>query len=112
VAQGLGYALTEELLFDEKGRMVTTSFRDYKIPAAADMPRLTTMLVESYEPHGPYGAKAVAEIPIDGPAPAVVNAIYDAVGVRLRSLPCTPEKVYLGLKEVRRREHEQVLVRT
>lgn len=102
--QGIGYALTEELLFDEHGKMLTTSYGDYKIFASTDMPKLTSILVESYEPHGPFGAKAVAEIPIDGPAPAIANAIFNATGVRLRELPFTPEKVYNGIKALRESE--------
>lgn len=107
--QGLGYALMEEMLFDEKGALLNTSFRDYKILSAQDMPKMTSILVESYEPHGPYGAKAVAEIPIDGPAPAVVNAVFDAVGVRVRALPCTSEKVWRGLRELGHQDREQEL---
>jgi putative selenate reductase molybdopterin-binding subunit len=86
-AQGLGYALTEEMAIDNAGRMVNTSFRDYKIFSAADMPKLTTILVETEEPLGPYGGKSVGEIAINGPAPAIANAIYQAVGVRIRKLP-------------------------
>ena len=108
--QGMGYALTEELIFDEKGQLQNTSFADYKIFASTDMPKMTSILVESFEPHGPYGAKAVAEIPIDGPAPAISNAIFNAIGVRLRSLPFTPEKVLAGLKAAREQE-KHVLVR-
>jgi CO/xanthine dehydrogenase Mo-binding subunit len=72
---------------------------DYKIFCAADMPALTTILVEAEEPTGPFGAKSVAEIAINGPAPAISNAIYDAVGIRLHSLPMTAEKVLAGLAE-------------
>ncbi len=97
VAQGLGYALTEEILVDADGRVLNPTFMDYKIFCAADMPTLTTILVEAEEPTGPFGAKSVAEIAINGPAPAISNAIYDAVGVRLHSLPMTPEKVLAAL---------------
>ncbi|MEW6278477.1 MAG: molybdopterin cofactor-binding domain-containing protein [Candidatus Eremiobacterota bacterium] len=108
--QGLGYALTEQMQLDDQGRVLNTSFRDYKILAAPDMPKMTSILVESYEPHGPFGAKAVAEIPIDGPAPAVSNAIFNAVGVRLRSLPFTAEKVYTALKNPREQDIEKTKV--
>ena len=107
--QGMGYALLEELQFDDKGRMLNTSFGDYKIYSALDMPKLTSILVESFEPHGPFGAKAVAEIPIDGPAPAICNAIYQATGVRLRELPFTPERVLAGLKQVREGEKSKLV---
>ena len=93
VTQGLGYALTEELVLDGDGRPVNPNFLDYKIFSAADMPRLTTILVETDEPLGPYGAKSISEVPINGPAPAIANAIYHAVGVRIRKLPIRPEDV-------------------
>ncbi|MFI5174620.1 MAG: xanthine dehydrogenase family protein molybdopterin-binding subunit [Terriglobia bacterium] len=97
VTQALGYALTEQMVFDEKGRPLNLSFRDYNIYTAVDMPELKSFLVETYEPTGPYGAKAIAEIPINGVAPAIANAVYNAVGVRIRDLPITPEKVLKGL---------------
>jgi putative selenate reductase molybdopterin-binding subunit len=97
VAQGLGYALTEEVQVGTDGRVLNPTFMDYKIFCAADMPRLTTILVEAEEPTGPFGAKSVAEIAINGPAPAISNAVYDALGIRLRSLPMTAEKVLAAL---------------
>jgi CO/xanthine dehydrogenase Mo-binding subunit len=97
VAQGLGYALTEEIKIGSKGQVLNPTFMDYKIFCADDMPALTTILVEAEEPTGPFGAKSVAEIAINGPAPAISNAIYDAIGVRLHSLPMTPEKVLAAL---------------
>jgi putative selenate reductase molybdopterin-binding subunit len=97
VAQGLGYALTEEIKIGPKGQVLNPTFMDYKIFCADDMPVLTTILVEAEEPTGPFGAKSVAEIAINGPAPAISNAIYDAIGVRLHSLPMTPEKVLAAL---------------
>jgi putative selenate reductase molybdopterin-binding subunit len=89
--------LSEFMVFDERGRPVNTNFRDYHIYSAVDMPEIITRFVLTQEPAGPFGAKAVAEIPIDGPAPAVVNAIYHACGVRIRELPVTPEKILRGL---------------
>ena len=99
VAQGLGYALTEEVQIGDRGQVLNPTFMDYKIFCADDMPELTTILVEAEEPTGPFGAKSVAEIAINGPAPAISNAVYDAVGIRLRSLPMTPEKVLAALDE-------------
>jgi CO/xanthine dehydrogenase Mo-binding subunit len=101
VAQGLGYALTEEVQIGPDGRVLNPTFMDYKIFCAADMPELTTILVEAEEPTGPFGAKSVAEIAINGPAPAISNAVYDAIGVRLHSLPMTAEKVLAALEEKR-----------
>jgi putative selenate reductase molybdopterin-binding subunit len=97
VTQALGYALTEEIVLSPEGRVLNPTFMDYKIFCSADMPKLTTILVEDEEPTGPFGAKSVAEVAINGPAPAIANAIYDAVGIRLRSLPMTPEKVLRAL---------------
>ncbi len=97
VTQALGYGLTEEIVVSPEGKVLNPSFMDYKIFCAADMPRLTTILVEDAEPTGPFGAKSVAEVAINGPAPALANAIFDATGVRLRSLPMTPPKVLHAL---------------
>ncbi|HUK17897.1 MAG TPA: molybdopterin cofactor-binding domain-containing protein [Bryobacteraceae bacterium] len=100
VTQGLGYALTEELVMDEHGRPVNPNFLDYKIYSAKDMPKLTTILVETHEPLGPYGAKSISEVPINGPAPAIANAIYHAVSVRIRKLPIRPEDILQALRTV------------
>ncbi len=97
--QALGYALYERMPFDAEGRMAFRSFRDYTIAAASDAPEIVTILVPSHEPTGPYGAKAVAEIPVNGPAPAIANAVAQATGVRLRELPMTPERVLRALRE-------------
>jgi len=96
--QSLGYALYERMPFDEHGRMQFRSFRDYTIATAADVPELVTILVPTHEPTGPYGAKAIAEIPINGPAPAIANAVAHATGARIRELPLTPERVLGVLK--------------
>lgn len=97
IPQSLGMALTEFMIFDDKGAPINTDFNNYHIYTAIDMPEIVTKFVNTHEPTGPYGAKAVAEIPINGPAPAVANAIFNAVGVRVRNLPITPEKVLKGL---------------
>jgi len=97
LVQALGYAVSEEMAYDENGRLLTTRFGDYRIFQADEVPAITAILVPTYEPSGPFGAKAVAEIPMDGVAPAVANAVYDAVGVRLRALPLTPERVWRAL---------------
>jgi putative selenate reductase molybdopterin-binding subunit len=105
VAQALGYALSEEMVLDGSGRMVNPGFLDYKIFTAKDMPKLTTILVETEEPLGPYGAKSVAEVPINTPAPAIANAVFHAIGVRFRQLPIRPEAVLRALRE--KKTHEQ-----
>lgn len=99
VANGISFALTEEFLYNARGRLTNASFGRYGLLTTADTPRMTTILVPSDEPTGPFGAKSVGEIGINGPAPAIANAIYDAVGVRLRDLPMTSERVYRALEE-------------
>lgn len=97
VAQGLGFALTENLFADD-GRTVMTNFHDYRIPAAADVPeQIESVFVETHDPEGPYGAKGVAEPGLIPVAAAIANAVADAVGVRIRDLPITPEKVVAAL---------------
>jgi len=100
LVQALGYAVSEEMVYDEAGRSLATRFGDYRIFQADETPEVQAILVPTYEPSGPYGAKAVAEIPMDGVAPAIANAVYDAVGVRIRDLPLTPEKVWRKLQSV------------
>jgi putative selenate reductase molybdopterin-binding subunit len=98
VLNGISYALTEEMVFDRHGRCRNPGFRHYKIFSTRDLPKLVTILVPSYEPTGPYGAKSVSEISINGPLPAIANAIYDAVGVRLFRPPFLPEKILAALR--------------
>ena len=99
VTQGLGFALFEEMVFDEYGKLFNPNFADYKLPNAFDMPELETILVGTYESTGPYGAKSIAEVPINCPAPAIANAVYDAVRVRITELPITAEKVLAALQK-------------
>ncbi|MEM7344515.1 MAG: molybdopterin cofactor-binding domain-containing protein [Chloroflexota bacterium] len=99
MVQALGYAHCEEMAYDEKGRMVNAALGPYKIYRADEMPELETILVQTVEPSGPFGAKAIAEIPKDGVAPAIANAIYNATGVRMRNIPFTPERVWVALQE-------------
>ncbi|MFW6293510.1 MAG: xanthine dehydrogenase family protein molybdopterin-binding subunit [Spirochaetota bacterium] len=94
VLNGIGYALTEEFLYNDSGRVTNATFGRYGLFTSADAPRMTTVLVPSVEPTGPYGAKSVGEIGINGVAPAIANAIYDAIGVRLYDLPMTPQRIY------------------
>ena len=99
VVNGISYALTEEYRFDSSGRMTNPSFGQYKIYTAPDIPEITTILVDSYEETGPFGAKSAGEIAINGPAPAIANAVFDAVGVRLYETPFTPERVWRALHD-------------
>ena len=97
MVQALGYAHCEEMAYDEAGVPQATDFHTYHIYRADEMPDLEVIFVETYEESGPYGAKAVAEIPKDGVAPALASAIYDATGVMIRDLPYTPERVWRAL---------------
>ncbi|MDI6769143.1 MAG: molybdopterin-dependent oxidoreductase [Anaerolineales bacterium] len=99
MTQALGYAVCEEMVYDEKGVARERDFANYHIFRADEMPELTTIFVETFEPSHPFGVKAVAEIPMDGVAPAVGNAILDAVGVNIDENPVTPEKVWKTLKK-------------
>jgi len=97
--QGIGYALMENLLFDETtGACLASDFLDYKMPTAMEMPRsIESIFIETDEPSGPFGAKSLSECCVTVPAPAIANAIYNATGARVRSLPITPEKVLVAL---------------
>ncbi|NUQ36418.1 MAG: molybdopterin-dependent oxidoreductase [Caldilineales bacterium] len=101
MTQALGYAHCEEMVYDESGRMLNAQIGPYKIYRADEMPELDVTLVQTLEPTGPFGAKAVAEIPKDGVAPAIASAIYNASGLRLRQIPFTPERVWRALHEMR-----------
>jgi putative selenate reductase molybdopterin-binding subunit len=98
MTQALGYAVCEEMVYDESGRARERDVGDYHLLRADEMPELTAIFVETFEPSHPFGVKAVAEIPMDGVAPAVGNAILDAVGVNIDEIPVTPEKVWKALK--------------
>ncbi len=95
---GMGEALMEQIIYDKKGRIVNANLAEYKIPTALDMPHLDAIIVESNEPHGPYGAKEVGEGAIMPVIPAILNAIYDATGVRIEDLPVTPERLVAAMK--------------
>jgi len=99
VLNGLSYALWEEYIYTNNGRMLNPAFWDYKIYNTVDLPKMETILADSYEETGPFGAKSVGEIAINGPIPAVANAIFDATGVRVFEAPFTSERVYRRLKE-------------
>lgn len=100
LVQGIGMAMFEQVKYTEKGKMITNNLMQYKVPTRKDIHKLTVEFAESYEPSGPYGAKSVGEIGIDTPPAAIANAIYNATGVRITTLPITPEKVLMGLKKI------------
>jgi CO/xanthine dehydrogenase Mo-binding subunit len=98
VVQGIGYALMEGLTL-QNGKVVNDGFLDYKIPTVGDIPEIETILIETDDPHGPYGAKGIGEPGLVPTAPAIANAIYNAAGIRIKELPITPEKILRALKE-------------
>ncbi|MFC1823960.1 xanthine dehydrogenase family protein molybdopterin-binding subunit [Thermodesulfobacteriota bacterium] len=99
VSMGLGEALFEEVKFDARGRILNASLGEYKIPTALDMPFVKSIIVESNEPNGPFGAKEVGEGAIMPTIPAILNAVYDATGVRILELPLTPERVFMAIQK-------------
>jgi putative selenate reductase molybdopterin-binding subunit len=99
VVQGIGHALFEEMLFSERGSCINRTFFDYRVPTSLDVPEIEAILVPTNEPTGPFGAKSIAEIGINGPLPAISNAVYHAVGVRLNRAPFTPERVLAALRK-------------
>lgn len=96
-AQGIGWGLNEEYVYDEEGHLVNASFLDYRIPTCVDLPMIDTLLVEVPNPSHPYGVRGVGEVSIVPPPAAIANAIYRAVGVRLNVLPMSPPRILEAL---------------
>jgi CO/xanthine dehydrogenase Mo-binding subunit len=92
-AQGIGWALNEEYVFDAEGRMENPGFLDYRMPVASDLPMIDAVLVEVPNPRHPFGAKGVGEVPIVPPLAAVANAVSAAIGVRMHDLPLSPPRI-------------------
>jgi len=99
VAQGVGWALNEEYLYDDQGRLVNSSLLDYRMPVALDLPMIDTILVEVPNPGHPYGVRGVGEVPIVPPPAALANAIYRATGVRMNRLPMNPARIVAELNQ-------------
>lgn len=104
MAQGIGMALYENVLYGWNGKMVADSFLQYKIPARPDVGKIEIDFCESYEPSGPFGAKSIGEVVVNTASPAIAHAIYNACGVWVRDLPMTPEKVLMAIREKNRNE--------
>ena len=102
--QGIGFALNEEYIYNERGVLENPGFLDYRVPVASDVPFINTEIVEAPNPDHPYGVRGIGEVPIIPPLAAISNAIYDAVGVRLRDHPMSPPKILKALKEQAREE--------
>lgn len=102
VAMGMGYALSENLTREE-GQTMNPSFLDYGLPLSVDIPQITPVIVESIDPKGPFGAKEAGEGPVISVAPAIANAIFDAVGVRIEALPATAEVILKAIEQQERK---------
>ena len=107
IAQGIGMALYEDIMYTDSGQLIQNSFLQYKLPTRLDVGTIRVEFESSYEPTGPFGAKSIGEIVINTPSPAITNAVYNAVGVQIRELPVTAEKVYCGMKELERKSENQ-----
>jgi 4-hydroxybenzoyl-CoA reductase alpha subunit len=101
ISMGIGEAMHEEVKFDGKGNVINSDLAEYKMVTALDMPPVDAIVIETYEPNGPYGAKEVGEGAIMPTIPAILNAVYDATGVRFHELPLTPQRVYEELQKKR-----------
>jgi 4-hydroxybenzoyl-CoA reductase alpha subunit len=99
LSMGLGEALFEEVKFDSKGKVLNANLGEYKVATALDMPNINTIIVESQEPNGPFGAKEVGEGAIMPTIPAILNAVSNAIGTRIWELPLTPERVFMAIKK-------------
>jgi len=108
ISMGVGMALQEEMLFDANGRHINPNLTNYIMPTSLDMPEITVDIVQDFDPTGPFGAKGVGEPTAVPTAAAILNAIHDAVGVRVTSLPATSEKVLAAIKASRAAEQKQI----
>ena len=99
LAQGIGMALYEDITYSPSGQMYENSLMQYKIPSRLDVGTIRVEFEGSYEPTGPFGAKSIGEVVINTPPPAIANAVYNAVGVRIRELPITAEKIFKGMQD-------------
>jgi|CXWL01.1.fsa_nt_gi xanthine dehydrogenase molybdenum-binding subunit len=107
IAQGIGYALYEEIKV-RGGRVLNPTFTDYKLVTTQEVPELKIEFIETHDPAGPHGAKGVAEAPLVPVAPAIANAIFNATGVRITELPMTPERVLTRLREARKAAGDKI----
>ena len=100
IVQGLGMAMFEEVRYSKNGKLISSDLLNYKIPTRLDIKNLNTQFVDSYEESGPFGAKSVGEIGIDTPPAALANAVENAIGIRIKDLPITSEKIMKKKKEI------------
>jgi CO/xanthine dehydrogenase Mo-binding subunit len=108
ISMGIGFALQEEILFNDKGVQINPNLTNYIMPTSLDMPEVEVDIVDNYDPSGPFGAKGVGEPTLVPTAACILNAIYNAVGVRITSLPATAEKVFNAIQAKRNAEPKQI----
>jgi len=108
ISMGIGFALQEEILFDTAGRQINPNLTNYIMPTSLDMPEIEVNIVKSYDPTGPFGAKGVGEPTAVPTAAAILNAIHNAVGVRITSLPATAEKILAAIKAKRTQQPKRI----
>ena len=99
--QGIGWALNEEYVYDDQGRLQNPGFLDYRIPVCSDVPMIDTVIVEVANPTHPYGVRGVGETPIVPPMAAIANAVEGALGIRFTDLPMSPPRVLKALDDAR-----------
>lgn len=104
VVQGIGYALYEDMVYDDKGKLLSNNYAKYCIPGVMDIPEIKVEFKESREPTGPFGAKSLGEVVVHSPAGAIHDAIFNACGVMVDTLPMTPEKILQGIRENEKRK--------
>lgn len=104
ITQGIGIALYEDVKYSDTGRLLTDSFIQYNVPTKKDIGNIIVDFQPDYEPTGPFGAKSIGEVVIHTPPPAIANAVYNATGVYIRDLPITWEKVYMGMKKLKKKK--------
>ncbi len=104
IIMGMGQALYEEMKLTPDGQVISSSLQEYKLPTAADIPEIDSVIVDSYDPTAPFGAKEAGEGPIQPTIPAIANAICNAIGVRFLELPITPERILKALKDKKKQE--------
>ena len=98
--QGIGWALNEEYIYNDEGSMTNSSFLDYRMPTSYDVPMIEAVIVEVPNPGHPYGVRGVGEVPIVPPAAAIANAIYDAIGIRMKELPMSPDRILAAMGKI------------
>jgi CO/xanthine dehydrogenase Mo-binding subunit len=111
ISMGIGFALQEQILFDDAGLQINPNLTNYIMPTSLDMPEVKVDIVDSYDPTGPFGAKGVGEPTSVPTAAAILNAIYDAVGVRITSLPATAEKVLAAIQAKQAQDTKRIAAR-